>query len=138
MWKRKSIYKEKMDAARLEVEAFLSTLTAQTTTIQLHHIDVFLSTSCRRKLKLPMRELKKFGDGVRVWFSFWSQFNTIHEDKEMEGKDKFQYLIRATTSGTRSREIVDGFPPTAENYAQAMDSLESRFGREGLLIEVYI
>jgi hypothetical protein len=66
-----------------------------------------------------------FGGGVEVWFSFWSQFNTIHEDTEMESKDTFQYLIQAATSRTRSREILDGFPPTAENYAQAMDSLKT-------------
>jgi hypothetical protein len=34
MRQRKSIYKEKMDAARVEVKAFLNTLTAQTTIIQ--------------------------------------------------------------------------------------------------------
>jgi hypothetical protein len=73
---------------------------------------------------------------VKDWVSFWSQFNGIHEDKEIE--DKFQYLNQATISRTRTREIVDGFPPTAENYAKAMDSLKSRFGREELLIEFYI
>ena len=75
---------------------------------------------------------------MKDWLSFWSQFSRIHEDKEMEDEDKFQYLIQATASGTRAREIVDSFPPTAENYAKAIDSLKSRFGREELLMEFYV
>lgn len=75
---------------------------------------------------------------MRDWLSFWSQFSRIHEDKEMEDEDKFQYLIQVTASGTRAREIVDSFPPTAENYAKAIDSLKSRFGREELLMEFYV
>ena len=56
----------------------------------------------------------------------------------MDDEDKFQYLIQATASGTTAREIVYNFPPTAENYANAIDSLKSRFGREKLLIELYV
>jgi hypothetical protein len=29
---------------------------------------------------------------VKDWLSFWSQFNRIHEDKEMQDEDKFQYF----------------------------------------------
>jgi hypothetical protein len=87
---------------------------------------------------LPKIELKTFGGDVKDWLSFWSQFSRIHEDKEMEDEDKFQYLIQATASGIRAREIVDSFPPTAENYAKAINSLKSRFGREELLIEFYV
>lgn len=33
---------------------------------------------------------------------------------------------------------MDSLPPSAENYKQAIDGFKSRFGRKGLLIEVYI
>jgi hypothetical protein len=126
-------YKEKMDVACVEVEAFLNKLTVQnnntTTTCSS-------STFCRRKLKWPKIELKAFGGDVKDWLSFWSQFSRIHE--AMEDEDKFQYLIQATASGTRARELVYSFPPTSENYAKAIDSLKSRFGREELLIEFYV
>ncbi|GFU65756.1 hypothetical protein TNCV_5058901 [Trichonephila clavipes] len=39
--------------------------------------------------------------------------------------------------GTRVQDLVDGYPPTAENYDKCIDSLRMRFGREGLLIEFY-
>jgi hypothetical protein len=127
-------YKEKMDVARVKVEAFLNKLAVQ------NNITSTCSspTPCRRKLKLPKIEMKTFGGDVKDWLSFWSQFSRIHEDKEMEDEDKFQYLIQATASGTRAREIVDSLPPTVENYAKAIDSLKSRFGREELLMEVYV
>ncbi|GFX07581.1 integrase_H2C2 domain-containing protein [Trichonephila clavipes] len=40
--------------------------------------------------------------------------------------------------GTRIRDLVDGYPPTAENYDKCIDSLRMRFGREELLIEIYV
>jgi hypothetical protein len=56
----------------------------------------------------------------------------------MKDEDKYQYLIQATTIGSRAREIVDSFPSTAKTYAKATDSLKSRFSREELLIEFYV
>jgi hypothetical protein len=43
-----------------------------------------------------------------------------------------------TASRTKAGEIVDSFPPTAGNYAKAIDSLKSRFSREELLIGFYV
>ncbi|GBL77313.1 hypothetical protein AVEN_128509-1 [Araneus ventricosus] len=36
------------------------------------------------------------------------------------------------------REFVESFPPTAANYVKAEDSLKARFGRDELLVEVYV
>jgi hypothetical protein len=123
-----------MDVARVEVKAFLNNITMQNNATSIS----FSPTSSRRRLKLLKTQLKKFGGDVKDWLSFWSQFNRIHEDKNMEDKDKCQYLIQANTTGTRAREIVDIFPPTAENYATAIGSLKSKFGSEELLIEFYV
>jgi hypothetical protein len=124
-----------MDVASVEVEAFLNKLTVQNNNTTM---TCSSPTSCRRKLKLPKIELKKFEGDVKDWLSFWSQFSRIHKDKEVKDEDTFQYLIQATASGTRAREIVDSFPPTPENYTKAIDSLKSRFGREELLIDFYV
>ncbi|GFS70365.1 putative RNA-directed DNA polymerase from transposon X-element [Trichonephila clavipes] len=40
--------------------------------------------------------------------------------------------------GTRVRDLVDGYPPTAENYDKCIDSLRMRFGSKELLIEFYV
>ncbi|KMQ85434.1 integrase core domain protein [Lasius niger] len=39
---------------------------------------------------------------------------------------------------SRASELVNSFPPTAENYDKAIDSLKSRFGKNELMIEFYI
>ncbi|GFT28909.1 uncharacterized protein TNCV_3585971 [Trichonephila clavipes] len=63
------------------------------------------------KIKLPKLELMKFGGEVKEWLCFWS---------------------------TRAKEIIDDYPPTAENYTKAIESLKARFGREELLLEYYV
>ncbi|GFX71478.1 DUF5641 domain-containing protein [Trichonephila clavipes] len=80
----------------------------------------------------------KFGGEVKEWLCFWSQFKRIHEHKYMELEDKFQYLIQCMSPGTRAKDIIDGYPPTAENYTKAIESLKARFGREELLVEYYV
>ncbi|GBL73942.1 hypothetical protein AVEN_230878-1 [Araneus ventricosus] len=40
--------------------------------------------------------------------------------------------------GSAPREIVESFPATAENYKKAFEYLKERFGKESVLIQVYI
>ncbi|XP_044755398.1 uncharacterized protein LOC123314290 isoform X1 [Coccinella septempunctata] len=56
----------------------------------------------------------------------------------MDNEEKFQYLILSTIPKSRARTVVESFPPTFENYPKAIEALKSRFGREELLIELYI
>ncbi|XP_035715967.1 uncharacterized protein LOC110860203 [Folsomia candida] len=56
----------------------------------------------------------------------------------MAAEEKFQYLFQATTENSRARTIVASYPPTAENYPKVIESLKSRFGRDEILIEVYV
>ena len=39
---------------------------------------------------------------------------------------------------SRAYKLVDGYPPTADNYDKVIASLKGRFGREDLQIEVYV
>ncbi|GFT42630.1 uncharacterized protein TNCV_2165321 [Trichonephila clavipes] len=66
-------------------------------------------------------ELRQFGDNIKDWLlsPFWSQFEQIHKDEDIAPNDKFQYLIQATVSGPRAREIVESFPPTVKKLLRA-------------------
>ena len=134
-WASIEEYKEKLDLIRVKLEMHFS---SETRPLNIAESNASFPISSRRKLKLPKIELVKFGGDVKDWLSFWSQFQRIHTDDELEPEDKFQYLIQATISGTRAREIVDSFPPTAQNYEKAIDGLKARFGREELQIEFYV
>jgi len=115
-------YRKKLDLAKIRVTEILDKNSTLNNT-----------TVLSEKTKLI-----KFGGEISDWLSFWSQFGRIHDDSTMSEKDKFQYLIQCMIVGSRAREIVDSFPPTAENYAKVIDTLKTRFGREELLVEFYV
>lgn len=91
-----------------------------------------------RNFKLPQIVFKQFDDEPLNWLGFWGQFQKIHDDDTLSSEDKFQYLIQATKEGSSARNLVESFPPSADNYNKALEQLQDRFGREDLLIQVYI
>ncbi|GFU76056.1 integrase catalytic domain-containing protein [Trichonephila clavipes] len=40
-------------------------------------------------------------------------------------------------SGSKAKRLVQSFPATAANYPKAIDQLKERFGREGLLVQIF-
>lgn len=96
------------------------------------------SKSGTRNFKLPRIELKKFNGDLKQWLGWWSQFKKIHEDEELHDSDKFQYLANSMEAGSEAAELVDGYPSTAENYSKVMEALHERFGREDMLLQVYM
>ncbi|GFV48855.1 uncharacterized protein TNCV_3159921 [Trichonephila clavipes] len=95
-------------------------------------------SGAKKKFNLPKLEFRQFSGDIKDWLQFWSQFQHIHDDEEIAPENKFQYLVQATVNGSRAREVVESFPATAANYAKAVDSLKARFGRDDLLVEVYV
>lgn len=96
------------------------------------------TNSSKSNFKLPKIEFQKFDGNLKNYLSFWGLFEKIHEDPNISEIDKFQYLIQSTLKGSRAREVVESFPVTSENYQQAVECLKTRFGREDVLIEVYV
>ncbi|GBN63233.1 hypothetical protein AVEN_79661-1 [Araneus ventricosus] len=96
------------------------------------------TSNAKKKFTLPKLQFRQFGDDLKDWLPFWSQFEHVDKDDDIAPENKFQYLVQATVVGSRAREVVESFPPTGENYAKAVDSLKARFGREDLLVKVYV
>lgn len=92
----------------------------------------------KSRYKLPKLELVKFNGEPKNWLNFWSQFKGIHENATLSSEEKFQYLIQATVIDSPARSVVLSFPPTAENYPKTIEYLKSRFGKDKILIEVYV
>ncbi|GFW30863.1 DUF1758 domain-containing protein [Trichonephila clavipes] len=91
-----------------------------------------------RKFKLPKIELKKFNGEAKEYLTFWSQFQEIHEDRGIAAEDKMQYLLQSMEPGSKAERLVLSFPATAANYPKAIDQLKERFGREDLLVQIYV
>ncbi|GFS51714.1 DUF1758 domain-containing protein [Trichonephila clavipes] len=91
-----------------------------------------------RKFKLPKLELMKFSGDAREYLSFWSQFSKIHEDPDIVPEDKFQYLAQCIIPNSRAAHLINSFPMTADNYPKAIEQLKERFGRDSLLVQIFV
>ncbi|GFX78750.1 DUF1758 domain-containing protein [Trichonephila clavipes] len=91
-----------------------------------------------RKFKLPKLELRKFGGDPKEFLSFWSQFQKIHDDGSILDEDKMQYLVASVEPKSKAERLILSFSATATNYPKAVDQLKERFGREDLLVQIYV
>ncbi|KAI5742796.1 hypothetical protein M8J77_011428 [Diaphorina citri] len=53
------------------------------------HSEAAVSQECNRKYKLPTLKLKQFNGELQDWLPFWSQFDKIHSDPNLDEIDKF-------------------------------------------------
>ncbi|CAG7825459.1 unnamed protein product [Allacma fusca] len=88
--------------------------------------------------RLPKLEFEKFNGDAKSWLGFWSQFKQIDKDATLAPEDKFQYLIQSTLEGSKAREVVESFPPLSENYPKVIHYFKERFGKEEILLELYV
>ncbi|GFW58310.1 DUF1758 domain-containing protein [Trichonephila clavipes] len=49
-----------------------------------------------------------------------------------------QYLLQSVEPKSKAERLVLSFPATAENYPKAIDQLKEKFGREDLLVQIYV
>lgn len=91
---------------------------------------------CQLQLLLP--ELKLFGGDLLEWVPFWLKFKTIDEDSTINPENKFQYLIQAIEPSSEASDFLKNITKTGDNYFIAISELKARFGREDVLIELYV
>ncbi|GFX74914.1 putative RNA-directed DNA polymerase from transposon X-element [Trichonephila clavipes] len=92
----------------------------------------------KRKFKLPELELRQFSGEPKDYLAFWSQFEKIHMDATIAEEDKFQYLLQCLVPDSKAARLVSSFPPTKNNYLKAITQLKERFGRDELLVQIYV
>ncbi|GFT00488.1 putative RNA-directed DNA polymerase from transposon X-element [Trichonephila clavipes] len=92
----------------------------------------------KRKFKLPKLELRTFSGEPKDYLAFWSQFEKIHMDATIAEEDKFQYLLQCLVPDSKAARLVSSFPPTKNNYLKAITQLKERFGRDELLVQIYV
>ncbi|GFY07957.1 putative RNA-directed DNA polymerase from transposon X-element [Trichonephila clavipes] len=92
----------------------------------------------KRKFKLPKLELRKFSGEPKDYLAFWSQFEKIHMDATIAEEDKFQYLLQCLIPDSKASRLVSSFPPTKNNYLKVITQLKERFGRDELLVQIYV
>ncbi|KAF2889291.1 hypothetical protein ILUMI_16882 [Ignelater luminosus] len=89
-------------------------------------------------IKLPKRELPKYGGDVRGWLAFWAAFQDIHEDKHLSEAEKYQYLVQCMISESEAHKVVMSYPVSGDNYESVVKDLKRRFGRDRDLLYLVI
>lgn len=62
----------------------------------------------------------------------------IHEDQQLPISEKCQFLVQSITKGSKACGVVSSYPQTDHNYNKLIETLKKRFGREDMLVEVYV
>ncbi|UYV69800.1 hypothetical protein LAZ67_7000766 [Cordylochernes scorpioides] len=86
----------------------------------------------------PREKLPEFGGDVREWITFWSRFEDIHNDEDLSDSDKYQYLVDCMLENSEAQQLVLSYPVSGKNYASVIKDLKERFGRDNMLIKVYV
>ncbi|GBN49195.1 hypothetical protein AVEN_249663-1 [Araneus ventricosus] len=89
-------------------------------------------------LRYPKLKLPTFDGNIKNWLGFGGQFKKIDADTNLDDHDKFAYLLQSVEKGSSAEELIKSFPSGGENYSKALQQLHSGFGKEDLLIEVYV
>ncbi|XP_054713435.1 uncharacterized protein LOC129222897 [Uloborus diversus] len=96
------------------------------------------STVHNNFLHYPKINLPTFNGIIKNWLCFWGQFQKIDKDANLDNHDKYAYLAQAMVKGSAADELIKSFSPGGENYEKAVKQLQLRYGKEELLIEVYV
>ncbi|GBM99472.1 hypothetical protein AVEN_152234-1 [Araneus ventricosus] len=112
------------EGRRLRHELELARLQFQTVTAGQSETQMFVQEAIgvKKKFHLPKLEFRQFSGNVKDWLPFWNEFEHIHKDADIAPESKFQYLVQATVSGSRAREVVESFPTTGASYGKAVES----------------
>ncbi|GFU16681.1 uncharacterized protein NPIL_110851 [Nephila pilipes] len=94
----------------------------------------------KRNFKLPKIELKKFSGDARDYLAFWSQFQKNQEDSSIVNEVKFQHLLQAIVPKSKAARVVSAVSQRLQiiNYPKAVAQLRERFGREDVLVQIYV
>ncbi|GFV60509.1 putative RNA-directed DNA polymerase from transposon X-element [Trichonephila clavipes] len=125
-------YRDKMNQLSAELEY------AVNKSLKTPQSEAEISQGNTRKFKLPKLELTRFNDDPKDFLNFWSQFEKNRIDSNIDDDDNMHYLIQCSVPGSKMFRLESSFPPTTKNYRKAVQQVKERFGREDLLVQIYI
>ena len=104
----------------------------------LENLNISSSTqNHENNVKLPRLELSKFNGDIIEWKGFWDQFkSTVHENNNISTIEKFNYLRTLLEDSALS--AILGLTISAENYGQALEILQARYGNDQVLVSMHM
>ena len=90
-----------------------------------------------KTVRLPKMDLPKFNGDVLKFLPFWQQYVAcVDSVEDLPDISKFNYLVSSLKGDAKG--ILEGLPITTENYAQAKDIVQKRYGRKELIIFAHV
>lgn len=65
-------------------------------------------------------------------------FKKVDKNISIDNEEKFLYLIQPTVLKSRTRDVVESFPPTKHNQPIVVHALKTMLGKDDLLIKVHV
>ena len=104
----------------------------------------FLSTgsspaaSDGKGVKLPKLDVPTFDGNILNWRSFWEQFRvSVHDRSTLSDSEKLVYLQHSLKYGS-AKSIIEGLSRSGDNYLEAVECLQVRFGRPRLIYQAQV
>ena len=88
------------------------------------------------EVKLPKLEIQRFSGDPTKWQTFYDSFKTSVHVSSLSDVQKFSYLIGYLEGDALNS--ISGLAPTSQNYTQALDLLQKRFGNPQIIISSHI
>ena len=85
---------------------------------------------------LPKLKLDTFDGDLIKWNDWISMFRPIIDDAEISNNAKMQHLQNAVTG--RAKDAIEGSGYSGELYAEALQKLESRFGKPYVVVKPHL
>ena len=105
--------------------------TSQKTESASSKSEIFLAPNVR----LPKRELPKFGGDRLKFFEFWESFEIV-DKSQLSDVEKFGYLRQCLFG--KAALSIDGLSLTSTNYNHAKEILVSTFGQKNVIIASHV
>ena len=92
----------------------------------------------REGIKLPKLDVRSFDGNILHWQTFWDQFCiSVHNRTNLTKAEKLVYLQQALKDSIAKRSI-EGLSQSGDCYAEAVDSLKSRYDRPRLIHQTHV
>ena len=89
-------------------------------------------------VKLPKLDVPTFDGNILNWKTFWEQFRvSVHSCDNLSDSEKLVYLQQALKGGS-AKQVIEGLSHSGEYYAEAVESLQSRFNRPRLIHQTHV
>ncbi|XP_052739599.1 uncharacterized protein LOC128198522 [Bicyclus anynana] len=85
--------------------------------------------------RLPKLSLPEFDGDILNWATFWDQFSSNIDQRNIPEVDKLLYL-KASLKNEASK-LVEGLETTHRNYNIALATLKNRYGKENHVIDAH-